>query len=54
MNRLGVRAVFQPHLVVAVVAYFDEHVGRDGRDRDVVEIGPRLGIQLPQLAPASG
>ena len=49
MNRLGVSAVLQTNAVLAVFVRFDENVGRDGRDGDVVEIGARLGIQLPQF-----
>ncbi len=50
MNRLGVSPVLQPHAVLPVLVQLDEHVGRDRRDGDVVEVGARLGVQLPQFA----
>ena len=48
-EQAGRLPLFQPHVVLALFVLLDEHVRRDRRDRNVVEIGARLGVQFPQL-----
>ena len=47
----GSCAVFEAHLVLAVVVALDEHVGRHARHGRLGEVGARLRLELAQLVP---